>query len=76
MSISSMILCLNNLTACVPQKYGEMQQFLGASYSFRISSLAFIISPRFVISSAEQKMAVILVRFCFAHSYSCEGFWI
>ena len=40
------------------------------------SSLAFIISPFFVILSAEQKMAVILVRFCFAHSYSCEGFWI
>ena len=30
-----------SLTACVPQEYGEMQQFLGASYSYRIFEACF-----------------------------------
>ena len=54
----------------------KCNSFLVPDTVIEFASLAFIISSCFVISSAEEKMAVILVRFCFAHSYSCEAFWI
>ena len=77
-----MILYLNNLfaihlslksislTACVPQDYVNVQRFWVPATVKEFSSFAFF-SPCFVISSAEQKMAVIPVRFSVAHSYSC-----
>ena len=79
-----MILYLNNLfkrftnssAACVPHEYANVQSFWVSATVKEFSSFAFIFSPCFVISSAEQKMAVIPVRFSFAHSYSCKGVWI
>ena len=65
-----------SLTACVPHKYVNVQSFWVPATVKEFSSFAFIFSPFFVISSADQKMAVIPVRFSFAHSYSCKGVWI